>query len=479
MDAFVWDDRFVTGLAAVDQQHRHLVDMVNRLGDLRVQGAADQAELERMFGDLAQYALYHFAEEERLMAETGVDARHAQPHILHHQEFVQQVTLMWRNRDGAADSQSMLHDFLAAWLTVHILGEDQIMGRAIKRIREGADCAEAHNLEPSAQDSSRSALLDALHNLYKVLSVQNRDLAAAKAQLETKVAERTRELADTNTQLTAEREELRQALRQIEEAQQQLARSEKMASLGRMVAGFAHEINTPIGIAVGAISHEGEKLAEIERLLTQEEVSEDDLRANLGSIREGGDLALANLRRCAELVQRFKRSSVDQASEQQRDFDMAELIEDVRFSLQNQLKRLPIQMLVECPARLKIRGVPGRFEQILTNLILNSIQHGFHDGQRPGTIRISVRRNDDSSLRISFADDGIGMDSEVVDRIFEPFYTTARAQGGSGLGLFLSYNIVTLELGGSIVCESAPGQGCRFQMDIPIANADATEEQES
>jgi two-component system, NtrC family, sensor kinase len=467
VDAFVWDERFITGLDTVDSQHRHLVDMVNRLGSLRIQGAAGEAEMAQMFGDLAEYAVYHFGEEERLMAEAGIDSRHAGAHAHNHREFVQQVTTMWENRAATADPQAMLFDFLAAWLAVHILGEDRAMARNIARIRQGTSAAAAHDAEIAARDPGLSTMLDALHNLYGVLSAQNRDLAAAMGGLEVKVAERTRELAESNARLTAEHEDLVRAMRHIEQAQIELVRSEKMASLGRMVAGFAHEINTPIGIAVGAVSHEEETLVRINQMLSQDEVREEDLRAQLDTIAEGSRLALSNLRRCAELVHRFKRSSVDQVSEHRRVFDMAELIEDVRFTLHSQLKRLPLSVIVDCPGDIHINGIPGHLEQILTNLILNSVLHGFKNCERAGTIRITARHGADERVRLTVEDDGAGMSPDIIDKVFEPFTTTARGSGGTGLGLFMIYNIVTSELGGSIICTSSPGNGCRFEIEFP------------
>ncbi len=246
----------------------------------------------------------------------------------------------------------------------------------------------------------------------------------------------------------------------------------KMASLGRMAAGFAHEINTPIGVAVTAISDELDTLRKIGSMLAQDNVSEADLRSELGAIEGADRLALANLHRCVDMVQRFKRSFVDQASEQPRIFDMAEVIEDVRFCLHDQLKTLPITVEIDCPSDIRIDGVPGRIEQILTNLILNAVRHGFADGQRGGTIRV-VAALDCGRLRIAFSDDGCGMAPEVAEHAFEPFFTTARGTGGTGLGLFLCYNIVTVELGGAIVCRSAPDEGTRFEIEFPVTLADA------
>jgi two-component system NtrC family sensor kinase len=255
-------------------------------------------------------------------------------------------------------------------------------------------------------------------------------------------------------------------INELEGTRGELVQSEKMASLGRMVAGFAHEINTPVGIAVGAVSQNDDTLARIDKMLGQEEVSEEELRAELEGLRHGGTLALSNLRRAAHLVQSFKRTSIDQASEQVRAFEMKELIDDVLFALHNTLKRLPLEIAVTCPNDLSLDGVPGLIEQLLTNLLLNAIQHAFDGGSRAGTIRIAAAREDET-VHLQFTDDGAGMTAEHLARIFEPFYTTSRGAGGSGLGLYICYNIVTAQLGGTIQCDSRPGAGCRFDIRFP------------
>ncbi len=255
-------------------------------------------------------------------------------------------------------------------------------------------------------------------------------------------------------------------MQELETTRDELVQSEKMASLGRMVAGFAHEINTPVGVAVGAISQHADILAHIDTLMTQEEVSETELRAELEHLRQGGALALSNLRRAAHLVQSLKRTSVDQSSEQVRSFGMKELIQDVCATLQHSLKRLPVTTHIDCAEELLIKGVPGLLEQLLTNLIMNALQHAFDDGTRPGNIRIAALRQGDA-VQLHFSDDGVGMTEDQVSRIFEPFYTTRRAQGGSGLGLYICYNIVTTKLGGSIECVSSPNAGCCFHIQFP------------
>ena len=257
--------------------------------------------------------------------------------------------------------------------------------------------------------------------------------------------------------------ELAGNIQELKATRGELVQSEKMASLGRMVAGFAHELNTPVGVAVGAVSHNDDTLTRIDKMLSQEEVNEDMLRLELAGLRESGALAMANLRRASHLVQSFKRTSVDQTSEQIRTFDMKELISDVLFALHSTLKKLPIEVISQCPDELELKGMPGLLQQLLTNLIMNSIQHAFDDGSRPGRIDIRVSDNG-PDVRLEFSDNGKGMDAAHLSRIFEPFYTTRRGEGGSGLGLYICYNIVTNQLGGTIHCESQPEAGCRFDI---------------
>ncbi len=261
--------------------------------------------------------------------------------------------------------------------------------------------------------------------------------------------------------------QLEKNIDELSQARSELLQSEKMASLGRMVAGFAHEINTPIGVAVGAISHTDETLHQIDALLTGDEVDEAQLRAHLLSLQSGGALAISNLKRASTMVQRFKRSSVDQTSEQRRVFNLREVIEDVVFSLEGQLRKGPVKVVVHCPEGLRINGIPGLYEQLLINLLMNSLQHGFEDGALPGEVTISISRKAPTALHVVYRDNGAGMSTEVAERIFEPFFTTRRGSGGTGLGMFLCYNIVTNELGGHISCTGTPGGGVRFEMDLP------------
>lgn len=195
IETFVWDELFVTGLDTVDEQHRRLVELVNELSAALIDGKSqDDAALQAVIGRLAEYAHYHFGEEERLMGEAGIDPRHVEHHTAVHRKFVEQVTTMWNARHTMTEPAGVLLEFLIAWLSFHILGEDQSLARQVKRIRAGETPALALAAEEVPRDRTTEALLRALHNLYHVLSEQNRDLAATNQHLEERVAERTRQL---------------------------------------------------------------------------------------------------------------------------------------------------------------------------------------------------------------------------------------------------------------------------------------------
>jgi signal transduction histidine kinase len=263
-------------------------------------------------------------------------------------------------------------------------------------------------------------------------------------------------------------DELTVKLNELEQTRDQLVQSEKMASLGRMVAGFAHEINTPVGVAVGAASHIQEAHAAICELLKQEEVSEEELGARLREIEQASDLTLSNLRRAAQLVQSFKRTAADQTSDGLRSYQMREVIDDCVKSLTNVFKRSRIRFEVDCPPDLKLFGPVGALEQVLTNLIMNSWQHGYEEGQvKPdGLISLRAERAGPGRVRLVYRDDGQGMDAAVAPHVFEPFYTTRRGKGGTGLGMYIAYNLVTRALGGEITCTGASGAGVTFEMII-------------
>lgn len=262
----------------------------------------------------------------------------------------------------------------------------------------------------------------------------------------------------------------RRDLRALDAMRGELVESEKMASLGRMVAGFAHEVNTPVGVAVGAASQSAELVGELRRLIEQPEVTEEELQQRLQMLDEASALALSNLRRAAGMVRSFKRTAVDQTSEAEREFDLAEVIDDVLKTLQHLFKNTAIRISVDCPRNIRLFGLAGALQQLLTNLLQNSHVHAYADGTGSGEIRLRARMAD-GQVRIEFSDDGAGMDAATLEHAFEPFFTTRRGSGGSGLGLYIAYNLAVQGLGGSISCTSKPGQGSRFVIEFPQQRA--------
>jgi hemerythrin-like metal-binding protein len=458
METFEWSRLFETGLPEVDAQHQRLVELVNQLG--QNVDSASPAHIDEALQALAAYTVYHFQCEEAIMAAAQVAPAHADRHRETHRRFIKQVG-EWLARRKSEESISLhqLLDFLANWLIFHILGDDQSLGRQVAAIHNGVAPQAACDQDRSSDDPRTDILLGALRRLYGGLVARNEELLTAQhslsslnATLEQRVVERTAELTDLNARLREE--------------QGKVLEAEKMASLGRMVAGFAHEVNTPVGIAVGAASQSRELVHELGELLAQEEVTEEALRECLGMLDETAELALSNLHRAADMVQRFKRTAVDQASERERDYDLAEIIEDVQKSLQNSFKNTPVSIEVDCPADLHLYGPAGTLVQLLANLLQNSRMHGFADGTQAGQINIRAGAAGERVF-IDYRDNGAGMSADTLAHAFEPFYTTRRGTGGSGLGLYIAYNLVTQGLRGSIHCESAPGEGTRFIIEFP------------
>ena len=222
-----------------------------------------------------------------------------------------------------------------------------------------------------------------------------------------------------------------------------------MAALGGLVAGIAHEINTPVGISVTAASHLQNRTQQFSSDVASGKIKKSELDAFLGTARESSDLILSNLDRAAEIISSFKKVAVDQSNEERRRFDVKSYVEEIVLSLRPETKRTEIDVVVDCPEGIVLDSYPGAFSQIVTNFIMNSLLHAYEDGDR-GTIRLSIRERDDW-LVFTYSDDGKGIPAGLVNKIFDPFFTTKRNQGGSGLGLHIVYNIVTQRLKGMLV----------------------------
>ncbi len=270
-------------------------------------------------------------------------------------------------------------------------------------------------------------------------------------QAEEALAKRTQELSD--------------ALDHLKTTQRQLVESEKMASLGRLVAGIAHEINTPIGIGVTAASTLADRTTETVTAYDNKQLKGSALKAYFNTAQISSNLVLNNLNRAAELIQSFKQVAVDQSNLEKRSFAVKKYLQDILISLKPHLKKTPHQITVNGDEQIEINTYPGAFSQIMTNLVMNSLRHAYPKGET-GNLCFELKW-DSEHLMLEYSDDGCGIPTENLAKIFEPFFTTARAQGGTGLGLHIVFNLVTQKLNGTIRCESALGQGTTFFIEIP------------
>jgi signal transduction histidine kinase len=259
---------------------------------------------------------------------------------------------------------------------------------------------------------------------------------------------------------------LNQALTQLQEAQTELVRQEKLASLGQMVAGVAHEINTPLGICVTATSHLVQELKLTKEELAAGEMTEDSLNTFFDVVDQSLRIMTTNTQRAAALVRSFKQVAVDQSSDNIRNFNLGKYVGEILLSLQPKLKGRPVKVQVDCPPDLELNSFPGAVSQIVTNMVVNSLVHGFERDQ-PGNITIRAWLEDDDMVAFEYGDDGAGMDADTLSKLFDPFFTTKRGSGGSGLGAHILYNLVTGSLGGSLRADSSPGKGLQYQLRFP------------
>lgn len=305
---------------------------------------------------------------------------------------------------------------------------------------------------------SFNRMLDELERYDLQRKEQEDEIIRLNQSLEKKVEMRTNELKNANQKLT-------DSLQQLQNTQKQMVEQEKMASLGSLVAGVAHEINTPIGIGITAISHLEHIISELEEPFYQGKLSKSNFENALRNLKECHNLVFSNLERAAQLVKSFKMVAVDQSSEEKRLFNLKNYLSDVITSLRPELRKTNLTLELNVDASLFLNSFPGAFSQIFTNLIMNSIIHGFNPSDT-GLILISAKLEEDT-LVIDYKDSGKGISADISQKIFDPFFTTNRDTGGSGLGTHIIYNLVTQALNGSIELDNSAEQGAHFIIMIP------------
>lgn len=271
-------------------------------------------------------------------------------------------------------------------------------------------------------------------------------------------------------------EDLRRSLRLLAEAQDELVRKERLATVGLLVSGVAHEVNTPLGVAVTAIGIVEEEHAALEQRFAAGQLTKGDLRTSLQRARQASGMVRTNLGRAASLIASFKRVSVDHATQERREIDLVGYIRQTLDSLRP-VSRGALEIELGGDAELVVETYPGAIAQIITNFVSNSAAHGRPaDASAPIPVRIHVSRRSLTAVSLTYEDGGVGMTDEVRARAFQPFFTTARGAGGTGLGLHIVSSLVTDALGGKLELVTAPGRGVRFEIELPAgARGAATE----
>lgn len=377
--------------------------------------------------------------------------------VLDGAEKVQQLLDMW-SRSGA---------LLPGMLTLK--GGDPLLARCLckgKRIRlGGADEAPLILVQCGNKQQSTAAFLTLNENIERLKReiIERRrveeEFRLLNQELEARVAARTGELQQRNL-------ELNRSLEELQAAQEQLIRSERLAALGGMVAGIAHEINTPVGIGVTAASFLEEQVNRYRLKYESNTLTRADFEAMLKIAAESSAILLANLHRAATLVRSFKQVAVDQTSDVRRHINLKQYVEEILVSLKPALRRTAHTIHCDCPDDIEIDSYPGALAQIINNLVHNSLLHGFEEMEQ-GEMRIAVSRTEDELL-LHYSDNGRGAPASTLAQIFDPFFTTKRNRGGSGLGMNIVYNLVTHKLGGKISVRSVEHEGMEFLIQLPL-----------
>ena len=260
--------------------------------------------------------------------------------------------------------------------------------------------------------------------------------------------------------------ELANSMGNLQLAKDQLAESERMASLGGLVAGITHDVNTPLGVGVTAASFLQERLGNLKTSFEEKSLTTKNMENFINEAEQTANLLLTNLNRASELIASFKQVAVDQTSETEREINLNDYIRDIIKSLKPSFKHSNHEIVVNCPEDLYIRCAPGAIAQIVTNMIVNSLVHGFED-TNDGKISLDVSA-DNNTIEMRYRDNGKGLSNDDLDKLFDAFFTTKRGEGGSGLGTHIMYNLVTQSLSGHIEAQSKPGDGLQYTIRFPM-----------
>lgn len=472
MNLMAWSEHFVTGIDTVDAQHRALVDMINEAAPLLATGGdVAKQTVGPLLDKLVRYAATHFKYEERLMQELQLESSYCAQHLQTHTAFVDEVLQMRQQYESGADlsGTDLLH-FLTSWLTFHILSEDKRMARQILAVRAGDSPAHAYTTLDAPEGAPQAVYTAALIDLFGLLTQRNRTLAdanaeilAAKRDLELRVQERTRDLSAS--------------IAQLERTQQQLLQSEKMAAVGQLAAGVAHEINNPIGFVNSNMAALSKYIAQMFKLIeayenalkaappavlsklqaVQAEVDMAYLREDVPALLLESKDGLARVKRIVSNLRDY--SHVDDARWSPANINAA--LEYALTMVDNELKYKAdvVRELADLPP---VVCNVQQLQQVFVNLLVNAA----HAIPTHGTVTVRTGTNA-NHVWIEISDTGAGMSEEVRKRIFEPFFTTRAVGKGTGLGLSVSWEIIQSHQG-SIEVTSTPQVGSTFRITLPM-----------
>ncbi len=488
LEAFVWGSYFECGIPVIDEQHRRLVDLVNCLGEQMVEGNLEA--LKNAVVEARAYVNLHCRTEEGIWQAAGLGVEELARHTWGHREFSEQLEeFIVGVLDNPEVFVPLLHNYLVAWLTFHILGEDREIARFLLASQGRSAESEPVVAHPVPKlGNTESVLLEALQKLYEALAGMNEQLRRNRNQLETRVAERTQDLQQLNEILKHERDELTRANARLDETRCRLIESEKMASIGQLAAGVAHEINNPIGFVSSNLGTLGEYLSDIFDVL--------DAYAEAEPLIERDPQAISALRalkrECAiDFVREDARTLLTQTKEGLgrvrsivRDLRVFSHVDRAGRSLVNLHEGLISTVNIvfneirqKAELRCQLAEVPsivcnsGEINQVFLNLLMNAVQAI----EQQGVITVRLGDDGDGGVWFEVEDDGCGMSEDVKKHIFEPFYTTKPVGVGTGLGLSLAWKIVENHAG-RITVDSSPGRGARIRIWLPLGET-ATEEQ--
>jgi len=319
-----------------------------------------------------------------------------------------------------------------------------------------------------ANETKLGEALDISNKQREDLQATKRDLQEAVEEImarEEELRQNHDELMAVNDHLLDAQKELQTTIEQLKTTQNSLVQSEKMAALGQLVAGVAHEINTPIGVAVTAASTLENTTNKFVEIAQTGQMKKSDLTQYVTDAADSSRIILRNLERASELVRSFKQVAVNTTHDEMVPFSVGQTIDEIISSLKPELRKTRVEVETEVEPGLKLTSIPGALSQILINFVTNSLRYAFDD-QQPGVIRILVQSSE-TGIRLIFSDNGKGIAPENLSKVFDPFFTTGRSIGGTGLGLNIVYNLVTQKLGGQLHVESTLGVGTTFYLNLP------------